>query len=358
MTQNAKTYEHLIIKKLDKSEIEITASIPVEMWEKFRAQALRNLNETVKMDGFRKGKIPEDVLVAKIGEMPILEEMAELALSKAYVDIIVDNTIDAIGRPKVSVTKLAKNNPVEFKAITPVVPEIKLADYKKVAAEENAKDISAEEKVSDKDVEDAILKIRKSRVTHEDHDHDKITPEEHEKMIMDNLPALTDDFVKSLGDFKTVEDFKVKVTELLSAEKKDTAREKRRIRIADGLIDGSTIELPDLMIESEIDRMQAQFEGDIERMNVKIEDYLKHAKKSVEDIRAEWKPAAERKAKLQLILNEIAKAEKLTPNEDEIMTEVDHIVSHYKDADRERAEVYAETVLTNEKVFEWLEKDK
>lgn len=356
MTQNAKTYENLIIKKLDKSEVEITASIPVEMWEKFRAQALRNLNETVKMDGFRNGKIPEDILVSKIGEMPILEEMAELALGKAYVDIIVDNSIDAIGRPKIHVTKLTKGSPVEFKATTTVVPEIKIADYKKVAREENAKDMSEMEKITEKDIEDTILKIRKSRATHDDHDHDNMTDEEHEKAIMANLPEFNDEFVKSLGEFQNVDDFKKKIVELLTAERKDGIKEKRRIRIADGLIDGSTIDLPEIMITSEIDRMQAQFEGDIERMNVKLEDYLKHAKKSVDDIRTEWRPAAERKAKLQLILNEIAKKENLSPNKDEIMNEVDHIVSHYKDADRERAEIYAETVLTNEKVFEWLEK--
>jgi FKBP-type peptidyl-prolyl cis-trans isomerase (trigger factor) len=357
MTQKSKTYENLNIKKLGKSQVEITASIPTDAWEKYRTQALKNINETVKMDGFRKGMIPENVLIGKVGEMPILEEMAELALSKAYVDIIVDNAIDAIGRPRVEITKIAKGNPLEFKATTDVVPEIKLPDYKKIANEETSKSTADEEKVTDKDIDDAILKIRKSRVSHDDHDHDTMTAEEHDKHIMDNLPELTDEFAKSLGQFENIEDLKKKVAELLGEEKKDAAREKRRIRIADGLIDGSTIELPEMMIESEVDRMQAQFEGDIERMNVKLDEYLKHAKKSLEDIRAEWKPSAERKAKLQLILNEIAKKENIQPTKEEIETEVDHIISHYKEADRERAEVYAETVLTNEKVFAWLEKN-
>ncbi len=356
MTQTIKTYDNLTIKKLGNSQIEISASVPTEAWEKFRAQALKNINESAKMDGFRPGMIPENVLIGKVGEMPILEEMAELALSKAYIDIIIAEKIDAIGKPQVQLTKIAKDSPLEFKATTSVVPEIKLPDYKKIAADESKKSSPDEEVVNEKDIEEAILKIRKSRASHEGHDHKKMTAEEHEKAIMENLPDLTDDFVKSLGEFENVPDFKGKVSEMLVLEKKDAAREKRRIRIADGIVDATALELPDVMIESELNRMQAQFEGDIDRMNVKLVDYLKHAKKSLEDIRIEWRPHAEKKAKLQLLLNEIAKIEKIVPDQKEIETEVNHIVEHYKEADRERAAVYAETVLTNEKVFQWLEK--
>ncbi|MES2215721.1 MAG: trigger factor [Patescibacteria group bacterium] len=358
MTQTAKTYENLDIKKLDKSRMEISASIPTEVWEKFRTQALKNINNDAKMDGFRPGMIPENVLIGKVGEMPILEEMAELALSQAYMNIIIDNKIDAIGKPQVQLTKIAKSNPLEFKATTAVVPEVKLPDYKKIAKEGSKKSSPDEEVVNEKDIEDAVLKIRKSRVSHEGHDHKKMSAEDHEKAIMENLPDLTDDFVKSLGEFENISDFKGKVGEMLVEEKKNAANEKRRIRIADGIVDATTLELPDVMIESELNRMQAQFEGDIERMNVKLDDYLKHAKKTLEEIRAEWKPHAEKKAKLQLLLNEIARTEKIQPDQKEIEAEVNHIVEHYKEADRERAAVYAETVLTNEKVFQWLENVK
>ena len=109
------------------------------------------------------------------------------------------------------------------------------------------------------------------------------------------------------------------------------------------------------MTASEIDRMEAQFLTDIERMGAKLEDYLKYSKKSLADIRAEWAPHAEKKAKLQLILNKIAETEKIQPDKTEIKAEVAHIVEHYKDADLERARTYAETVLTNEKVLRFLE---
>jgi len=353
----AKSYDSALVKKLPKSEIEITASIPAEVWEKFRPEAIKNINGSITIDGFRKGNVPENILVAKVGEAAIHEEMAEFALSKAYIEILIDNKIDALGKPIVHVTKLATGNPLEFKATTAVTPEVKLPDYKKIAAEEIKKSSSEKIEVADKDVDEAILRIRKSRVSHEGHDHEKLSPEEHEKAIMDSLPEFNDEFVRTLdGDFTDIEDFKTKIREMIGENKKDEAREKLRLRIADAISDASTIELPDVIVESELQRTQAQFAADIERMGVKLDDYLKQAKKTLEEIRVEWRPHAEKKAKLQLILNAISDTEKIKPTPEEIKAEVKHITEHYKDADMERATVYAETVLTNEKVFLFLEK--
>ena len=354
--QAPKSYDSVTVKKLDGSRIEISASIPTEVWEKFRKQALKNINDSVTIDGFRKGNVPEAILIAKAGEAAINEEMAELALSKSYLDILIDQNIDAIGKPEVHVTKLAKGNPLEFKATTEVLPEIKLPDCKAIAGKELKKSTPDELKVTDKDVDQAILRIRKSRVSHEDHDHEKMSPEEHEKAIMDSLPEFNDEFVRGLGDFKDIEEFKAKVREMVGEGKKDEAREKLRILIADALIDAVDFELPELLIETELKRIEAEFDTDIERMGVKMEDYLKHAKKTIEAIREDWRPHAEKKARLQLVLNEIAKKENIKADAKEIEKEVAHIVEHYKDADRERAALYAETVLTNEKVFQWLEK--
>jgi len=351
-----KSYQSIAVKPLPKSQVEINGTIAAETWAAFRKQALKNINETVTIDGFSKGMVPENVLISKVGNATILEEMAEMALSAAYGAILADNKIDAIGRPQVRLTKLADNNPLEFTITTAVVPKVTLPEYKKLAAEVVKTNPDDEPSVTDKDIDDAILKIRKARASHEGHDHTNMTPEDHEKAVMDSLPEFNDDFVRGLGgDFKDIEDFKAKVRIMIGENKKSEAKEKTRIRIADVIASASTIDLPDIMIEIELDRSEAQFKQDIERMNVKLEDYLSHSKKTIEDLRSEWRPHAEKKAKLQLILNAIAEQEKLKPTKKEVETEVDHIVEHYKEADRERAAVYAETVLSNEKVFQFLE---
>ena len=131
----------ITIKKLEGSRVEITGTVPADVFSSFRSKALQNINDQVTIDGFRKGKVPENILVSKVGEMAVLEEMAELALAKTYPQIIVAEKIDAIGQPEISITKIAAGNPLEFKAVTTVLPEIKLGDYKKIAKKEMAKNL-------------------------------------------------------------------------------------------------------------------------------------------------------------------------------------------------------------------------
>lgn len=357
MTKATTTYEKPTITKLEKSRVEVVGSIPADRFESFRKKALQNINDEITIDGFRKGKVPENILISKVGEMTILEEMAQLAISDTYPRIVVGEKIDAIGHPEIQITKIAANNPLEFKITTAVVPETNLGDYKKVVKDEIEK-IEKEKKaveVTDKEVDDALKNIRRSRVDHSGHSHENLSHEEHDKLVDASLPELTDDFAKSLGNFKDVNDLKEKVKVMLAEEKTDKEKEKKRISISDRLIETATVEIPEVLVESELRRIESQFGDDIARMGVTVEDYMKHAKKSIEDLRKDWRPHAEKKAKLQLVLNKIASEEKIEVDPKDIEAEVKHIVEHYKDADKERAAVYAETVLMNEKVFQYLE---
>jgi len=109
------------VKKLPKSEVEIEGELEVSVFESYFAKALKKIGETLKLDGFRKGKIPESVLLSKVPEIHVLEEMAEMALGEHYPKIIENEKIDAISRPEISITKLARNNPLGFKIKTAVL---------------------------------------------------------------------------------------------------------------------------------------------------------------------------------------------------------------------------------------------
>ena len=96
-------------------------------------------------------------------------------------------------------------------------------------------------------------------------------------------------------------------------------------------------------------------ESDITAMGIKFEDYLKHLNKSVEDLKVEFRGDAEKKAKLGLVLNKISEIENIIADLEDVEKEVAHILEHYKDADRERARIHAQNILTNEKIFQFLE---
>lgn len=349
----------ITVKKLPKSEVEIEGELETEIFESYFPKALKKLGEGFELDGFRKGKVPENVLLSNIPESQILGEMAELALSEHYPKIIEQEEIDAISRPEISITKLARKNPLGFKIKTAVLPTIKLSDYKKISAEilrSDLKDLKRSDlEVSDKELEDTIMDIKKSRAPKI---HMAEGETEKKSEVKEELPEFNDEFVKALGPFKDVADFKEKLKVNIKLEKENLAKEKTRLKIIEKIIDGTEMEVPDILIKIELDKILYKMESDITQMGLKFEDYLKHLNKKVEDLRKEFKGEAEKKAKLALLLNEIAKVEKITAPEEEVAKEVAHILEHYKEADPERAKMHAENVLTNEKIFQFLESQK
>jgi trigger factor len=347
------------VTKLPKSEVEIEGEIDAEKFESYYSVALKKIGETVKLDGFRQGKIPESVLLSKVPEISILEEMAEMALAEYYPKIVADEKIDAISRPEISIIKLARKNPLGFKIKTAVLPEIKLPDYKKIA-KETISSITDEEKnveVTPEDVENTILDIRKSRapkvnIAEHEHKEGEVHPEPE---LPQEIPELNDDFVQALGPFENVADFKEKLKTNIKLEKENALKEKTRLKIIEKIIDESTLELPEILVNIELDKILYRMESDITQMGLKFEDYLKHLNKTKEDLRKDFRVDAEKKAKLALILNEIAKEEKIEADKEQVAQEVAMILEHYKDADPERAQMHAENVLTNEKIFQFLE---
>jgi FKBP-type peptidyl-prolyl cis-trans isomerase (trigger factor) len=345
-------YKVIKINNLPHSEVEIEAEITADYINSLWAEAVKHLGEHVKLDGFRSGHIPENVLISKVGEMAIVQEAADLALSNIYPYLIVDNKIHAIGRPEVIITKMAKGTAVSFKLKTSVVPEIKIPDYKKIASKVmGEKEEPAE--ATDKELEDLIQEIRKSRAPHVHKEG-----EEHKDDEVLELPEFNDVFVKSLGDFTDVADFREKAKKGIAQEKAYRGKEKKRMETLNQIAEKTNVDLPLVLVESELEKMKVQFEESLARMNLKMEDYLTNLKKTVDDVKKEWRPEAEKRTKIELVINKIAEEEKIEVPNEEIEREVKHTLEHYKDANPAKVKIYIETVLTNEKVLQFLESQK
>lgn len=382
------------VSKESNSSVKISGEIPVEELEKHRAASIAAISKKVKVDGFRPGHIPAAVVVKQVGEYAVLTEMAERAIGTVYPEIIKAHQIDALGYPKLEITKIAPGNTLGFSATVAVLPEIKLPDYKKLAKEANTG--KEKVKVTDADVDKQVEDILRQKAayerlqkkaqngegethTHADGTiHDGAEHSENEKPSQlsesDNsetqedkpiedikdlpVPKLTDEVVKGLGQpgqFENVADFKVKLREHLEIEKKREAEAKHRAALTDKIIEESEFELPEVLIESELSQMFAQMEEDIKRAGLSVEDYLSHMKKTRDDLKKEWLPTAEKRARLQLVLNEIAKAEKVEPDKERLEQETKHLLEQYKDANETRVRVYVASVLQNEAVMKFLE---
>ena len=150
------------ITKLPKSEIELKIEVSPAEWQKFYDEAAKELGQKIKIEGFRPGRAPAKLVAEKVGEAKILEEAAERCVKKSYLQAVTENNIEAIGRPEINITKIAKDNPFEFKAKVAILPEITLPDYKQISRkmQQEKKEVS----VSDEELEKSIDWLRKSRV--------------------------------------------------------------------------------------------------------------------------------------------------------------------------------------------------
>ena len=341
-------------KELPKSLLELEVEIAWENIASKESEVIKELTKHMELPGFRKGHVPENMLRAKVGDQYIVEDMAEKALQEVFSDIVDKEDINSIGRPNVVFTKVARDNPVIIRITLAVVPKAELPDYKKIAKDIKQESVS----VNDDEVEKFIEELRKNyaRSTHtyaEGHSH------EHEHKDEDLiLPEVNDEFVKKLGAFETVADFKVKLKENLTKDKEARARDKRRGDIAEKIIDESKLEVPDILVESELERMLGQFESEVTRSGATLNDYLKHIGKKVEDIKTEWTNDAEKRAKLKIALAEIALKEKIIADEAKVKEQYDEILRTYTDVDPMRVKLYVEQEMTNAMVFDFLESQK
>lgn len=145
-------------KDLGKSQIELIVELTVEEFKPYVSRGAAKVSEQVKIEGFRPGKAPYEILKAKIGEMTILEEAAHLAIDKTADKTVRDNVAEQIvGQPQVNVTKLAPNNPLEYKITVTLLPEVKLGNYKDLKIKEAA--VAA----GDEEVEKLISQLRETR---------------------------------------------------------------------------------------------------------------------------------------------------------------------------------------------------
>lgn len=370
------------IEHKEGSLVVLTGEVPYTYLNAYRAHAVEHVGHEIELPGFRKGHIPEQILIAHVGEMALLNDMAEHALEDAYRELVTLHELDVIGYPQISITKLAKDNPLGFTITVAVVPPVTLPDYKKIASTINKEKESKE--VTDEEVTKQIEEILRQKTAYErlqakakvkaaanaeKKDMGDVTElptpetvakEEAEEIDLENLPLpeLTDDYVKTLGQpgqFESVAQFREKIREHLAIEKVREVESRHRAKITDAIIAETTVEIPQVMIDAEVNQMFAQMEEDLTRAQLKMDDYLTHVKKTRKDLQNEWTPNATKRAKLQLILNAIAKHDDIHPDPSIVDHEVSNLLERYKDADEKRVRVYVDSVLTNDAVMKALE---
>ena len=155
----------IVVKKLPQSKAELSITLAWDEWKKEMDHAAEHMAKDVKIPGFRPGKVPRDVLEKRYGKEALLMEAAEHAVSHSYARALEQEKVDAIGQPEVKLETVKEGEPLIYAITTAVMPEVKLAEWKKAVKEANAAHAKkmATLAVEPKEIEDELNRLATMR---------------------------------------------------------------------------------------------------------------------------------------------------------------------------------------------------
>lgn len=181
------------------------------------------------------------------------------------------------------------------------------------------------------------------------------------KIQVKELPALDDEFAKDLGEYDTFQEYKDGIKDRLLKKAESEAHQKEDNDLITAVLDGTSVEIPEEMINDEIDRYIDNMKQSLTQYGIKYEDYLQYIGATEESIREERKADAEREVKTSIVLEAIIKKENLIPSKEEFEEELKKNAEEMgktqeefqKNLD-ERTYNYMFTKLMDDKLFKYL----
>ena len=382
------------VKKLSETVYEVSATRSGEELKHLKKHVLVHFKDA-KVDGFRKGHVPADVLEKKF-KKEIEGEILNHIISEEYRKAVEENNLSPIADIKLEKYENNEDN-VEVVFTIPVLPEITLGDYKSVKVEKEALDVNDEkvnaeieimrsnagklkevaddEAAKDKDVaninfegfvdgeafdggkaegfdltlgsksfidtfEDQIIGHKKG----DEFDVNVTFPEEYHAENLKGKPAvfkiklnsikrkeeaeLNEDLAKELG-YDSVEDLKAKTKENLTKREETRIENEYKGKVVDAVVEGVNFEIPEAIVEREIQFQINRFAQQLQMQGMSLNQYFEMTGQNIEKMRESIKESAEKSVKRDLVLNEIAKAEKVEATEEEVNAELDRTALMY-----------------------------
>ena len=382
------------VKKLSETVYEVSATRSGEELKHLKKHVLVHFKDA-KVDGFRKGHVPADVLEKKF-KKEIEGEILNHIISEEYRKAVEENNLSPIADIKLEKYEDNEDN-VEVVFTIPVLPEITLGDYKSIKVEKEALDVNDEkvnaeieimrsnagklkevaddEAAKDKDVaninfegfvdgeafdggkaegfdltlgsksfidtfEDQIIGHKKG----DEFDVNVTFPEEYHAENLKGKPAvfkiklnsikrkeeaeLNEDLAKELG-YDSVEDLKAKTKENLIKREETRIENEYKGKVVDAVVEGVNFEIPEAIVEREIQFQINRFAQQLQMQGMSLNQYFEMTGQNIEKMRESIKESAEKSVKRDLVLNEIAKAEKVEATEEEVNAELDRTALMY-----------------------------
>lgn len=150
------------------------------------------------------------------------------------------------------------------------------------------------------------------------------------KIEMKELPELNDEFAKDVSEFDTLEEYKADIKKNLEEKKADAAKRAKEDAAVEKAIENASMEIPDAMLETQVDQMLEDFSRRIQAQGLSIEQYMQFTGATPDAMREQMKPQAMKRIQSRLVLEKIAEAENIQITDERLDEEISKMAEMYK----------------------------
>ena len=387
----------LQVEKLEHNMAKLTIEVPAEELEKALETAYQKNKNKISVPGFRKGKVPRNMIEKMYGPAIFYEDAANELIPDAYEKALDECEEEIVSAPKIDVTQIEKGKDFIFTAEVAVKPEVTLGKYKGIKVDEadlavteeeinaqiekerenSARTISVEDRpVKDGDIttldfegfvdgvafeggkgtdypltigsgsfipgfEEQLIGAELNKevevnVTFPEDYHAKDLagkPATFKCKIKDikekELPELDDEFASEVSAFDTMAEYKEDVKKSLEMKKADAAKIAKEEAVIDAVIEDAKMDIPDAMVETEQRQIIEEFSQRMRMQGLTMEQYMQFTGMTMDKFREQVRPDALKRIQSSLVLEAIAKEEKIEVTDEAVDAEIEKMATAY-----------------------------
>ena len=368
------------VETLEDNRVKLNVEVDEAEFDSAVDAAFKRIAKEVRMPGFRPGKAPRRLLEVQFGHQIGREEALRESMPEYYAQAVIEHDVDVVAPPEIEITGGQEEGPVVFEAVVEVRPNVNAAGYdglrveipnpvpsgeeideqidnlrKNVAELESVERAAADGDHVTIDIECEHEGEAVPGLTTTDYDYEVGSgavvaeidenlrgasagddvefeaphpdPEEEAPLVFKIsvkevkeavLPELNDDFAKANSEFETVEDLRADMVARMSMMRINQARMALQQNTAEAVAALVTDEIPESMIENEINARIQDLVGRLQQQGMDVGAYLEAVGQTAETLADEFRLPAEQAVKVDLALRSVAELEGLIPNDEKI----------------------------------------
>jgi trigger factor len=375
------------VETLSPTRVRLAIEVPFVELEPSLRKAYREIAQQVTVPGFRKGKVPANVIDQRVGRGTVLNEAVQEAIPENILAAVREHDVKTLGRPEVEITEFNDGDTLKFTAEVDVRPEITLPDLSTI-------EVTVDElQIDDSEIDEQVNGLRERFATlktverpAQDGDYvqldlaatvngeevpggsaSNISHEVGSKQLLPGLdevlvgmsagdsttfvtqlvggdyagqdadvavtvrtvkekelPALDDEFAGLASEFDTLDELRDDLRERVTKGKRVEQIYAARDKALEQLVAAAEVPAPEGVVREEVEHRKQAMADQLERIGASMEDYLKAEDKTEEQIDTELTEAATEGVRVQLLLDTLADAEEIQVSDDEFGHEIVH----------------------------------